>query len=300
MTAAHIHDVEVAARAAIAAQCPGFRAHGDIVRTETSLLLTGVLHNSKVIAKYPLDRRPFWLARAHHEITVYHALAILAPLPVTVPELVAADRTHHLIVMTDLSGPPVHPHRYITSPIRRELLDTVLNLLHRVHTWRPAPPSALPSDDDYPVQLAAVRGSEINDLEYHNAVELATDVASRLTVEIQHGDAHLGNVIHLPEGQLALIDLEFTAWRLPGYDLAKLWVLFGDTADTREQLIARIGAVLDRHAAFWCVALLVCLREITSQRRAPPNATRRQRLRRLRHDLALTLHYVQTYHRQLT
>lgn len=55
--------------------------------------------------------------------------------------------------------------------------------------------------------------SEINDIEHHCAVELYMAISGRLDVEIQHGDTHLGNVIRQPDGQLALIDLEFTAWR---------------------------------------------------------------------------------------
>lgn len=195
MAASRVHDGEAAARAAAAALCPGFRAHSRADRTETSLLLPGVLNSRKVIAKYPIDRRPFWLARAHHEITVYRALPALAPLPVTMPELVAADPTHHLLVITDLAGPPVHPHRYPTATISPGQLNAVLDLLSRVHAWRPALPSALPSDDDYPCQLAAVRSTEITDVDYHRAIELSAAIATRLDVEIQHGDPHLGNVI---------------------------------------------------------------------------------------------------------
>lgn len=299
MAASRIYDREPAARAAVAALCPGFRAHGQADRTETSLLIPGVLNSRKVIAKYPIDRRPFWLVRACHEITVYRALPALTPLPVTMPEFVAADPAHHLLIITDLAGPPVHPHRYPTAPIPPGQLDAVLDLLSRVHAWRPALPPALPYDDDYPHQLTAVRSAGIDDADYHRAIELSTVITGRLSVEIQHGDPHLGNVIHLPNNQLAVIDLEFTAWRLPGYDLAKLWILLGDTPNTRTQLIRRVGTTPDRHAAFWCAALLVCLREITSHRRAPPTATRRTRLKRLHHDLANTLDHIQTYHRQI-
>jgi len=298
--ALHIHNGEAAARAAIAAACPGFRAHGHAARTETSLLIPGLLHSRAVIAKCPIDRRPFWLARARHEITVYRALPTLAPLPVSMSELVAAESTHHLLVITDLAGPPVHPHRYPRATIPPGQLTAVLDLLARLHAWRPAVPSALPSDEDFPRQLAAVRGSDITDVDYHHAVELSTAIAPRLDLEIQHGDPHLGNVIHLPHHQLALIDLEFTAWRRPGYDLAKLWILLGDAPSARTQLLTRIGASPERHAAFWCAVLLVCLREITSQRRAPPTATRYGLLPRLRRDLALTLEHVHACHRRTT
>lgn len=299
MGASHIHNGQTAARAALAAACPGFHAHGQAKRTETSLLIPGVLHSRRVIAKYPIDRRLFWLARAHHEITVYRALPTLAPLPVSMPELVATNPTHHLLVITDLAGPPVHPHRYPRATIPPGQLTAVLDLLARLHTWRPEVPSALPSDEDYPRQLAAVRGSDITDVDYHHAVELSTAIAPRLDLEIQHGDPHLGNVIHLPRHQLALIDLEFTAWRRPGYDLAKLWILLGDSPSARTQLLTRIGSTSERRAAFWCAVLLVCLREITSQRRTAA-ATRDDLLPRLRRDLALTLEHVHTYHRRIT
>ncbi len=299
MAASRARDAEATARAAVTALCPGFRARGEPRCTETSMLLGGVLDGRAVIAKYPIDRRPFWLGRARHEITVYRALPTLAPLPVSVPDLVAAEPIHPLIVTTALAGEPVSPHRYLTGTIHSGQLSAVLSLLDRVHAWRPAIPSTLPYDNDYPGQLAAVRGSEINGIEHSCAVELYTAMSGRLGVEIQHGDAHLGNVMCQLDGRLALIDLEFTAWRWPGYDLAMLWVLLGDVPGVREQLIPRIGYAAERHAAFWCSALLVCLREIASHRRRPQDATRRTRLVRLRRDLAVALDHVQTYHRQI-
>jgi hypothetical protein len=141
VAASHTNDGHAAARAAVAALCPGFRAHGPTVRTETSLLIPGVFTHRRVIAKYPLDRRAFWLARARHEITVYRALPALAPLPVSMPELVAADPAHHLLVIADLAGLPVHPHRYPRAPIPAGQLNAVLDLLGRLHAWRPAAPS---------------------------------------------------------------------------------------------------------------------------------------------------------------
>ncbi|MGH3869814.1 MAG: aminoglycoside phosphotransferase family protein [Pseudonocardiaceae bacterium] len=299
MAASCVRDVEAAFLDAVTALCPGFRARGEPSYTETSMLLRGALDGRAVIAKYPVDRRPFWLARARHEITVYRALPALAPLPVTVPDIVAADPMHPLIVMTALDGEPVHPHRYPNGTIHTEQLGAVLSLLAHVHAWRPAMSSALPYDDDYPSQLAAVRGPEISDIEHSCAVELYTAICGRLGVEIQHGDAHLGNVIRQPDGRLALIDLEFTAWRWPSYDLAMLWVLLGDSPSMRKQLISRIGRAAERHAAFWCSTVLVCLREITSHRRGPQNATRRTRAERLQCDLVVALDHVETYHRQI-
>ncbi|HWR46131.1 MAG TPA: hypothetical protein VN327_00730 [Pseudonocardiaceae bacterium] len=77
------HDVGAAARAAVTMLCPGFRAREELRSTETSMLWGGFLDGRAVIVKYPLDRCPFWLARARHEIAVYRALPNLAPLPVT-------------------------------------------------------------------------------------------------------------------------------------------------------------------------------------------------------------------------
>jgi hypothetical protein len=129
MATSRPQDVEDAARAAVTALCPSFRARGDPSYTETSMLLSGALDGRAVIAKYPVDRRPFWLARARHEITVYRALPALAPLPVTVPDMVAADPIHPLIVVTALNGKPVHPHRYPNGIIHSEQLGAVLSLL---------------------------------------------------------------------------------------------------------------------------------------------------------------------------
>lgn len=163
MTTTHLHgDMDTTAHIAAAVLCPSLRVHR-IDRTETSLLLSGVLDGRDVVAKHPVDRRPFWLARARHEITVYRTLPALGPVPVTTPRLVAADPDQHLLIITRVPGHPVHPHRYVTEPIPSRHLDPVLDLLNQVHRWRPPQPEALPRDDDYRHQLTSIRGSAITD-----------------------------------------------------------------------------------------------------------------------------------------
>lgn len=105
-------------------------------------------------------------------------------------------------------------------------------------------------------------------------------------------------MIRSDNGQLALIDLEFTAWRLPGHDLAVLWILLGDAPGARHQLLQhRINDTIDHRAAFWCSALLVCLREIASHQRAPTHLRNHPRLSRPHRDLT-NIHNQIRAHRQ--
>ena len=92
--------------------CPGFTSDGRPIRTETSLLLPGRITGVPVLAKHPVDPRPFWQNRCRHEIAVYQALARAASVPVLTPALVTADPGYPVLVITRLSGQPLHPRRY--------------------------------------------------------------------------------------------------------------------------------------------------------------------------------------------
>ena len=118
------------------------------IRTKTSLLLPGRIAGVPVLAKHPVDPRPFWQNRCRHEITVYQALARAGSVPVLTP---AGDRHrpgYPVLVITRLSGRPLHPRRYPSGPVAPSTLTKMLETLQVLHSWRPSP--AFPDDSDYP------------------------------------------------------------------------------------------------------------------------------------------------------
>lgn len=275
---------EAALRQRLYQLCPGVTTDEPAIWTETSLLLPGRLGARPVIAKQPTDRRPFWLQRCRHEITAYQALKAAGPPPVAFPDLVAADPETPIVVVTRLPGGALGPDRYPPAPPPAEQLELLLAALERMHAWRPTG-GVFPVDDDYPAQYTYL-GPLFTPDDLTCVTRLHHQVTQHLTVRLAHGDAHLGNAL-LHDGAVALIDLEFTAWRPPCFDQAKLWVLLGDHPRTRARLRDGIPADPWHQAAFWLAAALICGREILShQRQAAP----RERLARLTADLRTSVH----------
>lgn len=54
---------------------PQFAPDGPFSCTETSMIMPGRVASTAVVAKHRTDTRPFWQARARHEITTYTVLA---------------------------------------------------------------------------------------------------------------------------------------------------------------------------------------------------------------------------------
>lgn len=280
--------------AALRQSCPGFHVTGAPVRTATSVLLPGIVGSVAVMAKQPTDPRAFWQDRCRHEITVYRALAAAGPAPVLTPHLVAADPRHPLLVITRLPGQPLHPDRYPAGPVAPTALQSLLRALSRLHTWRPA--VAFPADCDYPSQLADYRGELIPDTDFARIARLCQAVMP--APQLEHGDAHLGNALDTPCG-VALIDLESTAWRPAGYDLAKLWIYLGSSPAARSAVLSRLICWPSQPAGFWIAVTLVAAREITSHRRHQDMPGGRQRLRRLHRDLRAALDHIRHLHAQV-
>lgn len=57
-----------------------------------------------VVAKHPIDTRPFWQACARHEITAYTVIAGGGEPPVPLPHMLLADPALPLIVLTMMPG----------------------------------------------------------------------------------------------------------------------------------------------------------------------------------------------------
>lgn len=265
--------------------CPQFTPDGPTWHTETSLLIPGQASETRVLAKHPVDPRPFWQARARHEITVYAAIAAAGPPPVPLPTITGADRDLPVIVITLLPGSPLAPDRYPASPVPAGRLDQLLDTVQALNQWSQPALRVIPPDTGYPAQFRALPADLFNPGELDTLARQASRLACLLGTRLEHGDPHPGNALASPGSPLALIDLESLAHRLPGYDLAVLWTITGPHQQLRNQITSRIDHGRHQHAAFWLSAVLVTSREILSHRRSAPTAAHRDRLARLHHDL---------------
>lgn len=281
--------------AAVRQACPSFTPDGHPIRTGTSLLLPGRIAGLPVLAKHPVDPRPFWQDRCRHEIKVYQALTSAGPVPVLTPALVAADPGYPLLVTTRLPGRPLHPDRYPSRPVPAPTLSRMLGALDELHRWRP--PAAFPDDSDYRAQFAGLGGELIPPADLERITWLC-DTAMP-PAQLEHGDAHLGNALGAPAG-VALVDLECTAWRPAGYDLAKLWVFLACSPGSRTAIVPAVTSQPTRLAGFWVAVALVAAREITSHRRHPSLPAAPRRLRQLHADLREALTRIRHLHQQLT
>ena len=274
--------------------CPGFTIDGPQIRTETSLLLPGRIAGVPVLAKHPVDPRPFWQNRCRHEITVYQAMARAASVPVLTPLLTATDLGYPVLVITRLSGRPLHPCRYPPAPVSASTFTKMLETLQLLHSWRPSP--AFPDDSDYPAQFAGFACDLIPPADLKRITWLCDTTMPPL--QLEHGDAHLANALTTPAG-VALVDLECTAWRPAGYDLAKLWIFLAASPGSRAAIASAVSGQPRLLAGFWVAVTLVAAREITSHHRHPGLPTAAGRLRRLNADLQEALTSIHRLHDQL-
>ena len=275
--------------------CPGFTVDGPPIRTGTSLLLPGRTAGNPVLAKHPVDPRAFWQDRCRLEITVYQALAREAPGPVLTPALITADPGYPLLVITRLPGRPLHPDRYPAGPVPAGVLNRMLDALDALHRWTPSP--AFPDDSNYHSQFAGYGGDPIPAPDLGRIARLC-DTAMP-TVQPEHGDAHLANALDTPDGT-ALVDLESTAWRPAGYDLAKLWVFLAASPRSRTAIMAAASGQPRLLTGFWVAAALVTAREITSHQLHPGLPAAPRRLCQLHADLREALTRIRHLHDQLT
>jgi hypothetical protein len=106
--------------------CPQFTPSGPFSCTETSIIVPGRVAGASVVAKHPIDTRPFWQARARHEITAYTVIASVGEPPVPLPRMLLADPALPLIVLTMMPGTPLGPDRYPVGPLPPAHLDWLL------------------------------------------------------------------------------------------------------------------------------------------------------------------------------
>jgi aminoglycoside phosphotransferase (APT) family kinase protein len=210
--------------ATLAAQFPGLRVEEMLRHDGKSLVAAGHAGDQPVVIKVLADGDPSWRHRQRHEIGVYQIFAEHPP-PVRVPRLVHTDG-YRIVVMERLEGATLGTGRYprvLTAPEVR----AAVRLVGRLHGWQPLPHGFQPVFA-YHKRIAR----------YHAAGYFAEDdrrALERLLArcgqprQLNHGDPLPGNMVLLPSGEWALLDLEFTGLFLPGFDLAMLSVLLAGT-----------------------------------------------------------------------
>jgi len=277
--------VEGRVRSRLHQLCPQFTPSGPFSSTETSIIVPGRVAGAGVVAKHPTDTRPFWQARARHEITAYTVIAGAGEPPVPLPRMLLADPALPLIVLTMLPGSPLGPDRYPVSPLPPVHLDWLLDATAAVHDWHHPALRAIPADTDYPAQFQGLPHDLFSPGELSALAAEAARLTTRIGPQLEHGDAHPGNAMVQPGTPLALIDLGLLAHRMPGYDLAVLHTITGPSPELRAKVTDRTGPGHQHQAAFWLNVILVAGREVLSHRRNAPTALHRDRLARLLADL---------------
>ncbi|MDG9702793.1 aminoglycoside phosphotransferase family protein [Streptomyces sp. DH37] len=254
--------------------CPEFQPVQVMRRGGRSVLLVGTVGRGPAVAKCLLDHSPARVERFRREIAVYRAFVRHRP-PVRVPRLIAADPDACALVAERAPGRPVALQRHPLEPPSPADLRSVLGAVRRVNAWQP-PADRFDAPVDYGLRIARyhelglLTDRDLSDLRklLHG---LARGGGRR---QFCHGDALLTNVLVSPAGPV-LLDWEHAGWYLPGYDLATLWSVLGDSPAARRR-VSQLAQAAGRDArdAFLVNLMLVLTREIRSCETAVQRAMR--------------------------
>ncbi|MFF3020996.1 phosphotransferase [Streptomyces sp. NPDC057939] len=210
--------------------CPALRPASVVYRSRTSLVVSGELAGTEVVAKV---RTPEWRRQSLREIEAYDLFDV-SPPPVPVPRRFASDREHAVLVLERLPGGVVAPERFPAAPVPEADLTGVLDAVRRLRGWRPDVPASWHVDYRPMLDGVIARG----DLDAaHGAAVVRLLESAGPPREIGHGDLVLANVVRAAGGH-ALIDWASAAVFLPGADLAQLWLLLGGVPGARERIDA--------------------------------------------------------------
>ncbi|NJQ03500.1 aminoglycoside phosphotransferase family protein [Streptomyces zingiberis] len=254
-----------AAVAAVHRVCPEFHPVQVLRRSGRSVLLVGTTGRTTAVAKCLLDDSPAGTERARREIAAYRAFVRHRP-PVRVPRLVAADPDNCTLVVERLAGRAAALQRHPVDPLPRADVKAAVQAVCRINQWRP-PPGLFGVPLDYAERL--YRFHELGLLTDRDTADLrkllrglAQSGGGQHRGQFCHGDALLSNVLLTPAGPV-LLDWDRAGWYLPGYDLATLWVILGETPAARRR-ISRLAQAAGPAArdAFLVNLMLVLTREI--------------------------------------
>jgi aminoglycoside phosphotransferase (APT) family kinase protein len=238
--------------ARLASQFPGLRVDALLDHDGKSLLAAGQAGDEPVVIKVLPEGDPSWRHRQRHEIGVYQIFAQHPP-PVRVPRLVHTDGKR-IVVMERLEGTTLGTGRY-PQVLTSQEVEAAAALVRRLHSWQPLPDGFRPVFA-YHQRITRYHATGYFTADDRRALErlLARCGEPR---QLNHGDPLPGNMLRLPSGEWALLDLEFTGLFLPGFDLAMLRVLLSGTpgaAGFLEDMAQQAG-----HADAYLVNLAIVL-----------------------------------------
>ncbi|GAA3887471.1 aminoglycoside phosphotransferase family protein [Streptomyces sedi] len=286
--------------------CPEFTPARVLRDADGTVVLAGMAGRRAAVAKCVLDPGEERGERFARELAVNRAFLRHRP-PVRVPRLIADG--DHTLVTEFVPGRVASPQRHPSLPPAWTDLRATLAAVRRINAWRPAA-GVFPDEVNHAAQLARYQPfGLLTDRDLSDLKTLLHDVCGRGEPprEFGHGEALPPHVLLSPTGPV-LVDWTSAGWRLPGYDLATLWVALGESPLVRRQ-ISQSAQAEGRPArdCFLINLMLVLAREIRhcelAVRRAmdrpgsasadrsggpAPGEEKRLLLRRLHDDWALT------------
>ncbi|EPH45696.1 aminoglycoside phosphotransferase family protein [Streptomyces aurantiacus] len=247
--------------------CPEFQPVQVLRRSGRTVLLVGTTGRATAVAKCLLDHSPLWAERIRHEIAAYRSFVRHRP-PVRAPRLIAADPDDCTLVIERMPGRVAALQRHPAEAPPRADIRAAMSAVCRLNQWRP-PQEMFGRPLDYGRrisrfhELGLLTDRDMGDLQklLHGIAHAHTS-GPGLTWQFCHGDALLSNVLLSPAGPV-LVDWEHAGWYLPGYDLATLWSVLGDSPVARRDIsqLAQAAGPAARDA-FLVNLMLVLTREI--------------------------------------
>jgi hypothetical protein len=110
-----------------------------------------------------------------------------------------------------MPGSPLGPDRYPPGPLPPAHLDWLLDATGLLHDWHHPALRGIPADTDYAAQFQAPPADLFRPGELGSLAAEAARLTSRISTQLEHGDAHPGNALVQPGAPLSLIDLELLA-----------------------------------------------------------------------------------------
>ena len=254
-----------------------------------SLLVAGEMDGEAVIAKILATGEPFWVAKWRHEIDVYRSFARERP-PIRIPDLKWTNGETALI-LEKIGDCPADEGRYLSRPLDPDDISAVVAAAQALSTWRPACPGS-------PALRVMVDYGRRIDRYYRRGFFTTADrdVLTRLLSrcgerrDFGHGDLLPANVLLGDGHACTLVDWEFGGQYLAGYDLATLYVLFGDAAPPIRQRIEAAVASAGTGAEFAVNLACIVVRELRIHRELDRADPARSRLPALEAAWALARH----------
>jgi hypothetical protein len=212
--------------------CPRFVAGSVLHRSSTSFVVAGTLDLAPVVAKVLAGGSPFWRERFLREVEAYRLFETLRP-PVRTPRLLAADPHRGVVLLERLFGRPLADERHPTTSVPVHDLAGALTELRQLNKWQP--PVGQSWIVNYGPRIDRARRQGIfDDADREAVAELARRAAGQW--ELAHGDLVLSNILKTRDGEFVFLDWATVGLYLSGFDLAQLWVLFGEVPGPRRAI----------------------------------------------------------------